>query len=144
MTQHGKYPDAFYRVLVKAVIKDREGRILVVKEDSPEWDLPGGGIDHGESPRQAMARELTEEIGYEGDFTMEYVDMIPMYVQRMDACVMFTAYNVALLDEYTPVPGVASSEVAYLDPKEFEGMQGRNGKLIYKFARNPALEVPFL
>jgi len=30
------------------------------------WSLPGGGVDHGESPRSAVARELLEECGLEG------------------------------------------------------------------------------
>lgn len=28
-----------------------------------EWTLPGGGLDHGESPRDAVAREVEEETG---------------------------------------------------------------------------------
>ena len=30
------------------------------------WTLPGGGVDHGESPRTAVLRELREECGVEG------------------------------------------------------------------------------
>lgn len=42
------YPNAFYRVSVKALIKDDSGNILVVKENQDTWSLPGGGLDHGE------------------------------------------------------------------------------------------------
>ncbi len=31
------------------------------------WTLPGGGIDHGESPRDGALRELTEETGLIGE-----------------------------------------------------------------------------
>jgi 8-oxo-dGTP diphosphatase len=41
-----------------------EGEILVLRSSyRPGWSLPGGGIARGESPRQAAAREIREEIG---------------------------------------------------------------------------------
>ncbi|HEY6932281.1 MAG TPA: NUDIX domain-containing protein [Marmoricola sp.] len=38
-------------------------RISAVGHHSGSWTLPGGGIDHGESPRQAVVREAREETG---------------------------------------------------------------------------------
>ncbi|HCA85044.1 MAG TPA: NUDIX domain-containing protein [Streptomyces sp.] len=41
-----------------------EGRLLMVYErERMTWELPGGGIEPGESPREAAARELGEESG---------------------------------------------------------------------------------
>ncbi|RYH58779.1 MAG: NUDIX hydrolase, partial [Alcaligenaceae bacterium] len=57
------YPNAFYRVSVKALIRDDAGNVLVVKENQDTWSLPGGGIDHGEVPEVALLRELKEELG---------------------------------------------------------------------------------
>jgi 8-oxo-dGTP diphosphatase len=39
------------------------GRILLVRESSGMWLLPGGKIERGELPIIAVARELFEEIG---------------------------------------------------------------------------------
>lgn len=44
----------------------REGRVLLTFQQSPqpEFQLPGGGIDPGESPLQALHREVAEETGW--------------------------------------------------------------------------------
>jgi len=60
-----------YRPNVGAVLFNRSGLILVARRaDLPNaeapaggWQLPQGGIDEGEDPRQAVLRELAEEIG---------------------------------------------------------------------------------
>lgn len=52
-----------YRVSVKAIIKDDQGRTLLLREADGSWDLPGGGLDQGEKPREALGREIKEEIG---------------------------------------------------------------------------------
>ncbi len=53
--------------VVAAVIRDREGRVLLTRrpEDAHMgglWEFPGGKVDHGESPAEALIRELREEL----------------------------------------------------------------------------------
>lgn len=50
----------------------RDGSILLTRTsdlapDPGTWHLPGGGIDHGESPVDTIRRELWEECGLEGE-----------------------------------------------------------------------------
>lgn len=44
----------------------RAGRLLLTYQDDPHYELqlPGGGIDPGESPIQALHREVLEETGW--------------------------------------------------------------------------------
>ena len=44
----------------------RENRVLLVREHSDGlWTLPGGWADVGESPAEAVVREIREESGFE-------------------------------------------------------------------------------
>jgi phosphopantetheine--protein transferase-like protein len=47
-----------------ALLFDPGGRLLVVKPTyETGWTIPGGAVDAGESPRQAVEREILEETG---------------------------------------------------------------------------------
>lgn len=58
------------RATARVVVLDRDQRVLLINERDPDapgeptyWLTPGGGIERGESPRIAAARELGEETG---------------------------------------------------------------------------------
>lgn len=53
---------SLYRLVAKGVVI-RDRKILLVKESLGWYSLPGGGVDHGEHPREALVREIQEEIG---------------------------------------------------------------------------------
>lgn len=47
-----------------AILDDENGKILLVRHSyMPGWHLPGGGVNPGEPPAQAILRELKEEVG---------------------------------------------------------------------------------
>ena len=52
---------------VGAVVHDDEGRLLLVRRGRDphlgRWSLPGGRVEAGESPEQAIEREVREETG---------------------------------------------------------------------------------
>lgn len=57
-----------YNVGVSAVLLDAGGRVLLVRHrlrESVDWAFPGGLLQRGESPAEALTRELKEETGYE-------------------------------------------------------------------------------
>jgi 8-oxo-dGTP pyrophosphatase MutT (NUDIX family) len=58
-------PNCYYRVSAKAMILDEQKRFLLTLEAKGWWELPGGGLDFGESPQKCLAREIKEEMGLE-------------------------------------------------------------------------------
>ncbi|OIQ76936.1 RNA pyrophosphohydrolase [mine drainage metagenome] len=56
-----------YRLRAGAYVILRSGSSILMTHQSmpaPEFQLPGGGIDPGESPLQALHREVIEETGW--------------------------------------------------------------------------------
>ena len=61
-------------VKARGVIRDREGRVLVVRpasercrsEEKEHFRLPGGTVHEGELPSEAADREVVEELGLTG------------------------------------------------------------------------------
>ncbi len=54
-----------YKANVAAILRDPRGRILICERLGVKnaWQFPQGGIDDGETPEQALVREVWEEIG---------------------------------------------------------------------------------
>ena len=60
--------DIQFHITVKGIVI-YEGKTLILKRVRPSsdglgyWELPGGGLEYGEDPHQALVRELKEETG---------------------------------------------------------------------------------
>lgn len=64
------------RVGVYGVVMNQERMLLVRQKKGPfsgKFDFPGGGIEFGESPEQALRRELLEEVSMEFD-SLQLID----------------------------------------------------------------------
>ncbi len=57
------------RLAARVVLLDPHARVLLMRYDDPppngvHWSTPGGGLEPGESYREAALRELAEETGW--------------------------------------------------------------------------------
>ncbi|MFD2768613.1 NUDIX domain-containing protein [Micromonospora eburnea] len=64
MTANEMPPMATPRVAAGALFFNDEGHVLLVRPSyKKHWDIPGGYVEPGESPRAACVREIEEELG---------------------------------------------------------------------------------
>jgi 8-oxo-dGTP diphosphatase len=62
--------DRARKLVVAGLIIGDDGRVLITQRRADQamplqWEFPGGKIEPGESPEQALVRELREELGVE-------------------------------------------------------------------------------
>ena len=128
--------DFLYRLSLKGLVRNEQGEVLVVKEtDRQWWDLPGGGMDHHEDLKAAIAREMKEEVNLEGGFTYRILAVDnPSYLESHDF------WQVRLIFEVTPESmlfsaGEDGDEVAFMNPKLFINSESETERKIYEYTQ---------
>ena len=112
-------PDCFYRVSIKALILDStRTKFMIVKETNGKWELPGGGLDWGQTPQTDLPREIAEEMGLE---TMLVADRPSYFITfRHDRTGTWCAnvlYEASVRD-FDIVPSRECSEIRFIKPSE--------------------------
>jgi len=129
----GMYPNTFYRVSIKAIIRNEKGEVLLVKEGSDRWSLPGGGMDHGESFEAALAREIFEETLIDQSFAVTLKGIDSFYFELKTAWLMWIVCELTFSDKLTYGLGVDADEVAFIDPTSLKGSPHRAEQLVYRW-----------
>ncbi|AGP41819.1 8-oxo-dGTP diphosphatase MutT [Sorangium cellulosum] len=92
-------------VLVAAAVVIERGRVLLTQRKvgahlAGAWEFPGGKVEAGEDPRDALVRELREEIGVEA----RVGDIVEVTYHRYPAKPVLLLFYEASFAEGSPAP----------------------------------------
>lgn len=78
-------------MIVVAGVLQRDGKVLIGQRMANDrhglkWEFPGGKVELGESPKQALRRELREELGVEAEIGPE----VARYEHRLSGRIPLT------------------------------------------------------
>lgn len=130
----GRRVDYLYRISLKGLIRNEKGEVLVVKETGRDWwDLPGGGMDHGEGIQSALAREMKEEVNLEGDFSYSIIAVDePSYLHAHNFWQVRLIYQLNHTNmEFSA--GDDADEIKFINPDSFKDSASEVEHRIYKY-----------
>lgn len=110
-------PECFYRISVKAIILNEENKFMLVKEDNGLWELPGGGLDFGETPQEGLRREIWEEMTLKTTFIADQPTYFFTCINLKGVHISNVMYEVRLEHErFKPTPECV--EIRYFSREE--------------------------
>lgn len=106
----------YYRVSSRALILTPDRKLVLVEDREGEFQLPGGGWEHGESFEDCVCRELSEELTVGAQeigpviFTYRQLDRRGFMALRLVARVVPDSYDFTAADDMVSVRLVTKDE----------------------------------
>lgn len=100
---------------VAVVVANQQGELLLVRRSVEpgigEWCLPGGFIEIGETPQEAVARELKEELGI--DIQSPQLLDVGSHLNGYYGDVLIIGFTLQIDEKLKIIPGDDVSEAVY-------------------------------
>lgn len=114
-----------FPVSVKGVVV-REGRVLLLRNEREEWELPGGKIEAGETPEACLTREIKEETGW--TVTVEAIlDSWMYHIAQVGRDVFIVTYGCRVASHAPLMVSSEHKEAALFTPHEVPALPMPHG-----------------
>ena len=133
-------PNDFYkslpakRMAAGALLRDEQGRVLLVKPSYKEsWEIPGGIVESNESPKQALIRELFEELGLElkpEDFRLVCIEYMSAGGEKTEALMFIFEYEGPYEHLAKALVPVDSKEILEMQFVELDKIADKVGRVL--------------
>jgi 8-oxo-dGTP pyrophosphatase MutT (NUDIX family) len=118
--------NAAYRfpVSVKGVVI-RDSRVILLKNERDEWELPGGKLELGEDPEMSVRREIFEELG----LAIQPARILDSWVYEITPAVqvLVVTYGCDELSREAPQLSLEHKEFCWVDLADVEGLRMPTG-----------------
>ena len=109
-----------YPVSIKGVVV-REDKVLLLRNEREEWELPGGRIEPGESPEQCVVREIAEEARWRV-IAAAIIDSWMYYIDVADKNVFIVTYGCYPVRADEPVLSHEHKEIGLFGESDVDGL----------------------
>jgi 8-oxo-dGTP diphosphatase len=116
-------PMARPRVAAGVLLFDVEGKVLLVKPTYKDgWDIPGGYVEPGETPREACQREVVEELGLQLSIgTLLVADWAPSHTEGDKILFVFDGGEISRTQaDLIALPADELSTWSFYEPRSLE------------------------
>lgn len=119
-------PPSMFSISIKGVVLDSRKRVLLLKNERDEWELPGGRIEIGETPEECVAREITEETQWKVT-TGPILDTWMYYINAAEKHVFIATYGCYPESEIDPVLSHEHKEIGLFSETEVAHLRMPDG-----------------
>jgi 8-oxo-dGTP pyrophosphatase MutT (NUDIX family) len=113
-----------FPVSVKGVVI-RGGKVILVRNERDEWELPGGKLELSESPKECLAREIAEEL----QLAVEPETILDSWTYTMasDVHVLIVTYGCSESSQAEAVLSDEHTELRWFPLAEVDGLRMPDG-----------------